>query len=1565
MFEKIVQTGICTLLQIPCESVVAFGKNPSPKALVNGFLPAAVSIAELLQFESLMPLAFLAAVPIIILLYLLKPKGVDYRISSNLLWKKLLKNEQSRTFFEKFVHNILMYLQILIIILLVIALMSPFIRVDNRGGGRKILLVDTSASMQHVGHYGDSRGKSRLTEAIELMCDAVQTAQDTQFCVVTADAVGVKLLAVDMTDTESLIQTLKSLECSDGGGNLAQAQGILDTLVGDTAENAADLLVFTDGSGAAAFEELRGAEKELYVVGDAASNVANEYTVYTEREDGTYDVIVSVANYSDAEASFDVGLYDGEDALIALKQMRLAPSENASCLFEAADWRGKTLTSRLDNISFDGAAGDSLAADNVSRAVKSRQNKIRGLLVGNGNTFLEKAYVAVTGDTITKSQTDGAADGVQDTGISKRTPLKEMGYNVVIYDAGQTPQNSEGNRLIFGDGGAKPVETLENVVLDMTDCDLTAGLSGFTVGVNKAYCFALPEGAQSFLTYDGKCVGYYGERDGHKEVVVGFDIRESDFPLRAEFPIFLANAMIYLSDTSWLATNVYYAGEEIALQPWAELDRTQFESRPAKAGLYSLGNEEYRESYVVRFQTATESDGRVTAESVGGSGEARLQKVKQTLRNVFLLLALLLLVVEWIVYVRQMRCCGKFYRDKIFYLAVRGAVLLCVLLALLGITLKKGSSQTATVFVVDLSNSNAEHLERMEQYLQETVGKMPSGNVYGIVTFGKDTLVEQFLTDGTHYGGLMTLPEKAATNFEDAVSKALTLLSGDYRKRLVVLTDGKETRGDIQNMAQALTASQAEFLTLLYENEETPDAYIDNVMLPSYLHPNDKYSITVLVESNYDTDAVIALYNGSSQTAANSVHLNKGSNRFAFSAQVDTGTQSGAMENLRVQVQAQGDTCPENDTFSAYSVVEAVPKILVISGRDTSVSGFASVLGAAGCDYSVVSALNAPDSINAMLDYKSIILVDTYIDDLPTGFLENLETYVKDYGCGFICCGGEDSFALGGYRDTALETVLPVDMQLRSVNEVPSMAMVMVIDHSGSMSGALDGSGITNLDIAIRAATVAADNLRDTDYVGVLTFDDKYTWQVELQTAEDKTAVKDAIKQIKEGGGTTIKPALLEACKALEDCDASVKHVVLLTDGMGETDNYTDVISDYTANGITLSTVAVGTGSDTKLLKRLADNCGGRYYYSDISSDIPKIFAQEVFLGGDSYIQNGDFPLAVRGGHELTHGLFADGWPSLYGYVAATPKTASNPVIVSADKEDPILTVWQYGLGRTAAWNSDVTGEWSGAFSGKDDYVQLWKRIVDYSTGNADMGEDSVNVVTAGEQTEVVYQTGDYGSGTEILVTMIAPDGESSEAKLHATAPGKYTAQLPTSQTGLYHFNIRRTEGGEIQSYMTTAAAVQFSDEYKFDVSAEPYLRFAGQYGKVITEQDTVWTRIAAQAKERYPLTNLLTAFAIGMFLADVAMRRFQYVPKLGGVMGKWKKKAAAGADAGASGEMKQAQPAVQPGQLEQSAETETKKESDPAPQKVKKQKREKKAKQSEQVLDTSQLLRKKDERNG
>lgn len=1493
-------------------------------------------------FESLWPLLFLGAVPVILILYLLKPKGTDYLIPSNLLWKKLLKNQESRTFFEKFVHNILMVLQILITVLLIIALMSPFISTDQQRADREILLVDTSGSMQHV---GDS-GRSRLEEAVETACDYVRVSEGSRFCLVTADQSGAELLAVDLTDADSLIRLLKGLECSDCGTDLTGTQEILDALESGE-EGLARLAVFTDGAGALEYDSLEsGGGKELHVAGNPVDNAANEYLAFRLREDGTYDMMVDVANYSDREVSFDLGLYDEGENLIALRQMSLLPEENEICLFDQVPWEGRSMQARISGIVFQGGGGDSLERDNVSWAVKDGNGSIDGLLVGEGNTFLEKAYAAVTGTGIARSQDD--------------LVLQSHDYNVVIYDSGQERRTEAGNCLLFGNVRGQAVETLENVVLDFTDADMTADLKGFTIGVNTAYCFELPEGAESFLEYNGKCVGYYGERDGRREIVAGFDIRESDFPLRAEFPVFMANALSYLSDSSWLVANVVDAGQELVLQPWAQPEGAPLERRPEKAGLYTIGNQEYQESYVVRFRTDTESDGRADAASAGDERKLQYQKVKKTLRHLFLALALVLMTAEWILYVRRMR-----YRGN-FYLLVRCAVLLCLILSLAGLQVRIGKKETATVFLVDLSHSNAAHREEMEEYLRETVAKMPARNVYGIVTFGREAQVEQFLTSQKQGAEWMSVPEETATNFEEAFSKALTLLAGDWNKRLVVLTDAKETGGDIRNMAPALQAGQTELLTLYYETETPPDAYLENVSLPSYLYPGDLYPVTVEVESSFETDAVLALYRGSQEISVSSVHLNRGENRFALNLQAPEDS-TGSMETIRAQIRAPGDGCEENDLYNAYATVEAPPRILVIYGGNGGISGFTSVLDAAGCDYSAVSALNAPESIEEMLDYKAMILVDTYIDELPAGFLDHLETYVKDYGCGFVCCGGEDSFALGGYRDTALETVLPVEMQLRNWNEKPSMAMVMVIDRSGSMSSEL-GGGASNLDVAIRAATVAVDNLSDSDQVGVLTFDDGYEWQVELTETADRTAIKDRIREIDEGGGTTIKPALMEACEKLSASDVSVKHVVLLTDGMGETQDFRDVIAAYADSGITLSTVAVGEESDTRLLETLADQCGGRYYYSAISEDIPKIFAQEVFLGGDSYLQNGEFELEVRTGHELARGLFDQGWPVLYGYVAASPKAASTCVVAAAGKEDPILTVWQYGLGRTVAWNSDVTGQWSGGFAGQQDYVGLWKRIVEYAAGNAEMDGDQVNVSVAGEEARLVYRTEHFSGETQILATVMDPGGNSREIRLHAVAPGSYEASVPTSDPGLYHFHFRRTENGETQSYLTTAAAVQFSYEYKFDVSTRPYLDFAQQNGRLITAGENIWTRLQNGTGKKYALADWLLGLGILLFLADIAMRRFQVVPK-------WRRgKRRQDFQPGEQPEGRQdSQPEGQPESRrdsqpgEQSEGRQDSQPGEPPKDRQKKSRRgrgREKGESREQGLDTSALLKKKDQRN-
>lgn len=1466
-------------------------------------------------FESLWPLALLLSVPVVIILYLLKPRGKDYRISSNLLWDKLFRNQQSKTFLEKFVHNILMYLQILILLLLVLALMSPYIHKEGRSKGNVILVLDTSASMQH--DTGD--GRTRMEEALEQARALIAASEETSFSIVTNDCMGTELLAVGVKDKGSLYSVLDQIECCDGPGNLSEAESVVETLRGAGAEPGEEasgwsVVVFTDGSGAEdAMNFSRYFDAQVLVMGHAVCNVSNNFLSYVERtvqasgadgdiasgESGGEEasglaipVITcasSITNYSNTEASMEVSLYQG-DKLMEIRQLTLPAGETTLCYFEPFEWQGEPLRSEVGSVRFaDSGDADSLENDNTAYAVPARESRMDAVLVGNGNTYIEKAYQAATGMSLTRVDSESALSGdtqtirIYDAGTTGGSVEGGSGQSGAVGGSvgggsGQSGAGSssagggsslpeDGSSLIFRDG-RNVADTVERVMLSVTDCDLTAGLSSFLVGVNETNVYEIPSWGTGFLWAGGQCAGYYGEHDGVREVVVGFDIRESDFPLKAEFPVFIANALRFLGDDSLLADNLYEAGETVVFHPQADIDVDTLTADTRKAGLYQVTAGERREQYVVRFATGQESDGRPKAEGTVDQGAYRDQLVKKQLRNVALAIALVLLAAEWVIYVRQMR-----YRGK-FYLAVRSAGVILLLLALFGFSINKRSGANTTVFLVDISNSNAQNLSEMESYLDDALAGMPRNNQYGIVTFGKNSLVDQFLTQEDHFSRIMSLPDKTATNFEDAMSRALAMIPANGAGRVVILTDGKETRGSLAGTASALVSRQVELLALVYDTAQGQDAYVENVELPSYLYQGDSYSMTVTVESNYETDAQIQVWMGTMQTAGYDVHLSRGRNQFRFQQKV-TGE---SVESFEVRVVAAGDTCGENDSFHAYSVVDSVPKVLLVSGMREDSSQYENLLRNAGSNYNVVSAINAPDTLEKLLEYKSILLENVYLSDLPRGFLENIETYVKDYGCGLVCMGGEDSYALGGYRETVLETVLPVDMELRGVDEIPSMAMIMVIDHSGSM-GAATGTGATSLDLAITAAETAVDQMRSADYVGVITFDDTFSWVVEPVQASDKETIKTQIETIAEGGGTTIKPALWAALNGVAECDVSIRHVILLTDGQGETTSFGDVIAGYSDAGVTLSTVAVGQGSDARLLKQLADKCGGRYYYSDIAAEIPKIFAQEVFLSGDTYLQNGTFGLSVNSGNEITSGLFEEGWPLLYGYVSATPKGASN-VLIASEKDDPVLTVMQYGLGHTVAWNTDVTNQWTAGFAGENDYVQLWKRIIDYSVGNAAIGEDTVDVVTAGGYTDIVYEALDFGEQTKVEAVYTDPQGNTRTAPLHATAPGSYEAKLDTDVTGIYNLSVRRLDDGNITNAVTTAMAVQYSDEYKFDVGTGAFTGFVERYGRMLAPEEDFWQQRKSDSRERYELTRWLILLAILWFVMDIAFRRFHFLPQ-------------------------------------------------------------------------------------
>lgn len=808
-------------------------------------------------------------------------------------------------------------------------------------------------------------------------------------------------------------------------------------------------------------------------------------------------------------------------------------------------------------------------------------------------------------------------------------------------------------------------------------------------------------------------------------------------------------------------------------------------------------------------------------------------------------------------------------KTRISQVVVRSILATALVLALAQVSVKWVGKEVTTIFLVDVSDSVREQREEVIQFVNDAVDDKGKYDYVGVIAFGSDTRVEQFISQDISFAEFQTDVNSEATDLEEAVNIALAEMPEDTAKRIVLITDGNENEGSIRNTAAAVVAAGCDFEVKKIEENIANEVYVSDMSIPKEVGIGENFNINVEVESNVASQAVVSLYSGRTLKGQQTVMLQEGTNRFVFT---DTQTDEG-LKTYRVTVEAVEDTVTVNNEFSAYTNIEVELPLLVVEGAEGQATEFKGILDSIGIHYDCVTPSTVPAALSDFTEYSAIVFVDVYADDLRDGFLDNLQSYIKNYGGGFIVTGGRNSFALGNYRDTVIEEVLPVNMDLQGENEVPVMALQMVIDQSGSMS---DGNGIiTNLDLAKEAANAAVENVRETDYVGVMAFDDSYDRVVELQLAEDKAAISNEIFSIGIDGGTSIYPALLAAATDISQVDAQIKHIILLTDGQDTYGDYDELKQTINDAGITLSTVAVGTGCNDVLLKDLAESCNGRYFYTDINTDIPRIFAQEVFLSSNTYLVNETFTPIVTSNDAMIRDVVVSGLPELMGYVATTPKARSIQLLQS-HYGDPILSYWQYGLGKTVVWTSDVTGEWSGNYSGWENTQLLWHNVIQYVTQDMSMEGAYVEVEQNGSRSEIHYITESYDANTEVFATVFDDEGNAQEIELDPVKPGEYIAGIDTASTGIYTINVRQKEGEEVVSSINTAAINQYSLEYRFypeNTLLEEYVASVG--GSMITEAGEVFATRPEHVKSRWNMATILLVIAAVWFLVDIAVRRF------------------------------------------------------------------------------------------
>lgn len=900
--------------------------------------------------------------------------------------------------------------------------------------------------------------------------------------------------------------------------------------------------------------------------------------------------------------------------------------------------------------------------------------------------------------------------------------------------------------------------------------------------------------------------------------------------------------------------------------------------------------------------------------------------MKLTVEHPYFLLLLPLLGAGILYTARWIRTSNK--ERKRMITGLRLAVISLIILTLSGIRVNWFQSTATTVFAVDVSESVSGQVEALEQFVMDALKEMPKKDKAAIIAFGGDARIEQFVSDKPVFSGVETMPITTSTNLEKAVQTAMGLFEEESGKRLVILTDGQENEGELKNTAAALAGSQVEVEIVKLTAGGESEVYVDAVKVPDKVAIGDSFPVEVEIKSNIATSAELSLYSGSVLKSVQSVELEKGENRFLFK----DIQQAEGIKSYRVRIEPAADTKTANNEYVAFTRAEAEDRILLIEGEKGKGDAFVTVLEAANIAYQRVTPFNTPDSILELSQYRVVIMLDVYGDDLEPKFMEQIKSYVGDYGGGLAVIGGTNSFALGNYKGTPLEEVLPVYMDLKGEREVPETAIVMVIDRSGSMSSG-DGN-VTMLDLAKEAAAVSLKNLRSIDSVGVLAFESSFQWTWPLETMKNAEEIENEIYRIESGGGTSIYPAVEEAFHKLEASDAKIRHVILLTDGQDGFRNYGDLQEKMEKEEITLSTVAVGTDADKALLASLAKKGGGRAYYADINSDIPKIFAQEIMLSANTYLVNREFTPAAEMGSEILEGIAEEGMPAMYGYVAATKKERAT-LHLESDLKDPILTTWQYGLGKTAAFNSDGENKWTARYADWSHYPKLWKNIIGFLTTDTDSGDSSITARQEGNGVVLQYRT--KNDTTDTLVDAVYTDesGNTVELSLQAIAPGVFEGTVMPEKKGIYSVNVVQKEGGQVTDTQMTAFAMQYSNEYRFAENSNTLEEFAIAGGALfIEEPGEVFQKNTDRTQKAQSLDTIFLGAAMAFFMADIINRRFYW-------QRKYKRKVK--------------KPEEEP---KKTAPIEKKEE-----QKSKNTRRKDKSSKDQEMLDTSALLKKKEER--
>ncbi len=856
-------------------------------------------------------------------------------------------------------------------------------------------------------------------------------------------------------------------------------------------------------------------------------------------------------------------------------------------------------------------------------------------------------------------------------------------------------------------------------------------------------------------------------------------------------------------------------------------------------------------------------------------------------------------------------------------LGLRLAMVLCLLAALSRPAFIRQSSSQHVLFLLDVSRSvSKENLESgmadIDRLAREATGK---GHRASVILFAEQArIIAERLNDWDgwsdadrdliqHESLVTTLNTELAKLAADGMSESdrdtlrkridalegfrsevvgeqtdaqgairLAMNTGDVgeARTIYILTDANFNRGDWNEALDAAAAAKCLLHTVALDKPSGPEVAAVELTLPPGIRVNQGFSANLRIASTVATPARIVVYRDGFAIAEESRQLKPGDNPMAIPRLF---FRDKGFHTIDVAVRAEQDTRVENNRVKAVAVVPGEMRVLYVDSDEAQQSYLSSALGLEGIQVDSRPASGVPRTLDDLLGYDAFILSNVPADRLTMRQMQMIRTYVQDFGGGFVMLGGDQSFGLGGYFNTPIEDVLPVLMPIQKDLNRPSIAIVLVMDKSGSMDG-------VKIQLAKRAAVATAQAINPRDQIAVVGFDSEAQIVLPITSAGDQATVHNHIASLDAGGGTFLYPAMEEARLMLQESNARKKHVIILSDGQTEGFGYPDIAGMMAAEGVTISTVGIGDGADVQLLEQIAAAGGGRTYFTNDFYSIPQIFTREALRASNSMLVERLVLTSLVTDDESLLELDADDLPPLGGYVATSPRDTAKTILIS-DAGDPILAKWRTGLGRTAAFTSDTKPRWAEDWIRWEGFAKFWAQLVRSVAGRDLMSDVSVELSQEphGDGVRLAADVRDNSGNfvTDRQLALTAFDAQAAPVSIPVTreAPGLYTAVVPRGEYGRSHqFAWRLPPASGLPDAESAAVPFgyveSFSPEFRtlgVGAATLDQLR-AAKAGEVARTGDARMVLSDRKSTEQVRLWPWLLALALLLAPLDILVRR-------------------------------------------------------------------------------------------